>query len=48
MHVEVGTVDAVIVVAASGPEAQKAALRNISAVDPSSTGVPMRQVRLLL
>ena len=45
MHVEVGTVDAVVVVAASGLESQSAALKSIAAVDPSSEGVPMRQVK---
>lgn len=45
MHVEVGTIDAVVVLAASGLQSQKAALESIAAVDPSSKGVPMRQVK---
>ena len=46
MHVDVRTIDAVVVVAASGPESHKAALEGIAAVDPSSCDIPMRQVRL--
>lgn len=46
MHVEVRTIDAVVVVAASGPESHRAALEGIAAVDPSSCDIPMRQVRL--
>lgn len=44
MHVEVGTIDAVVVVASAGQQAERAALQSIAAVDPSSAGVPMRQV----
>lgn len=44
MHVEIGTIDAVIIVASAGANSQRDALNSIAAVDPASEGIPMRQV----